>query len=170
MISIPAGTIKLWPDFCMLVPEQIILREGTIYHLTGNNGSGKSSLIRNYLLGYESREPVYRLYFEQQMTAQMSAVRAFAAFGGARSRVHSEEDVVNILLEDLACCMAIEPRPVWVFVDESRYLDRILCHPGLVVASKLVVFCEHGNRRSGCERLSCRALAPDMSELRYGGD
>lgn len=167
MIRIPAGKIQLWPDFTLHVPHEITLLEGGIYHLSGRNGSGKSSLMRKFLLEYQSDTPVYRIYVEQQMNTQLYALRAMAAFDKTRQRITCEEDAVEYLLNDLQQCLAMEPRPVWVFVDESRFLPRIITYPAITRGSSLLVYCSHDAVISGSEELVCSPVDKANSELRY---
>ncbi len=166
MILVPKGDLRLWPDFVLRVPEEIMLTRGNIYHLAGTNGSGKSSFIRNFLLRYEPTEPVYRLYFEQQMSSQLQAVKAIAAFAGQSAKVERESDAVSYLLDDLERCMQKEPRPLWIFADESRFLDMILSHPAVQSAHALVLYCEHGPARTGSKTIMCKALDLSLSEAR----
>lgn len=169
MIRIPADEIRLWPEWSVRVPEEIILSEGKTYHLQGKNGVGKSSLIRNYLLEYQAEHPVYRLYFEQQMNAQIYAVKAVAAFGSRRARISSEAEAVDFLLEDLRRCQDLEPRPVWIYVDESAYLDRIITHPAVRQEQCMVLYCGHGAILPASEILEIAETASGQRELRYGG-
>jgi len=79
-MRLEADTLQIWPGFRLELPAPLEFQTGFRYHLRGLNGSGKSSFLSRVLLPrLIGNVSYYNLYFEQQMSLQLDAVRAYAA-------------------------------------------------------------------------------------------
>jgi len=121
-MRIEAATLQLWPGFRLELPAPLEFHTGFRYHLRGFNGSGKSSFLSRVLLPrLNGNFSCYKLYFEQQMSLQLDAMRAYAALCKPRQLLTSEKDVIDFLLRDLFNRLRESPRPVYVIMDESPH-------------------------------------------------
>lgn len=124
---IPAAEYPIWPEFWLQIVTPLMFVPGSVYQLSGANGSGKSSFLSQLLLPrLRADKGLYCLYFEQQMRYQLQSVKAYASLFAPRRLLHAEPEVVNWLLEDLQRACQKEPRPIFLLVDESLYLAEIL--------------------------------------------
>jgi ABC-type sugar transport system ATPase subunit len=124
--SIAAGTYNLWPQFSLEIPKTIAINSRQCYRITGTNGSGKSSLLKKLLLPLLKKTDCYYLYLEQQMSAQLFAVKAHAALNNSLHLIEDESQVASYLLENLQSELQGRKRLCCFVLDETSQYSRVL--------------------------------------------
>ncbi len=125
---IPASTYKIWTDFSLKLDHDLVLETGKCYHLTGQNGSGKSSFIKQVLISHLLKQPEsqFILYLEQQVQSQFDAVKANAALQKPSVHINNITDMFDYQLHQLSHQMKKEPKPVIFILDETVCLEQIV--------------------------------------------
>lgn len=164
MIVIPPGRYSLWQGFDLILRQELSLGIGGIIHLSGDNGSGKSSFLRRLLIPrlQEIKPDIYQLYFEQQSALQLFSVKAHAAFQKPPRQINNEEQMTDYLLDNLELAMRKQSRPVILMIDESPRLESIISrvrqHP------VCIVFASHHSRIQDARSISFNPINPGLSE------
>lgn len=142
---ITAGTHLIWPGFKLENSEAIELQLGSIYHLRGANGSGKSSFIKQLLLPtlLAKRQDHYIIYLEQQMHKQLYALKAGAALAAYPQQIECEADAVDYLLHDLGAALQLQSRSVYAICDESPCLQHFITRLQQMNVPSCVLFSSH---------------------------
>ncbi len=123
--TIDAGTYDLWPQFSLEIPDAIATKSMQCYRIKGANGSGKSSLIKKILLPILKKSDCYYLYLEQQMLAQLFAVKAHAALSKYPHPIDDEAQVTSYLLENLKSELQGRKRLCCFVLDETAQYQRV---------------------------------------------
>ena len=119
------GLHLLWPGFAIELKEELTFHPG-VYHLSGENGSGKSSFYKRLLLPeLQTESSCYIVYLEQMMKGQFYALKAHAALSDWQKGIHNHQDAVDYLLHDLGRTVAKSPRSIFAMVDESSSLIEV---------------------------------------------
>lgn len=124
---IPNSTYKIWADFSLKLDHELVFETGKCYHLTGQNGSGKSSFIKQVLIPFllKQRGSQYVLYLEQQVQSQFDAVKANAALQKPSVHISNITDMFAYQLHQLSLKTEKEPRPVVFIMDETVCFEQI---------------------------------------------
>ncbi len=125
-MRIEKGLYSIWLNFSLNLTSDLDFQPGHIYHLRGNNGSGKSSFVTQILLPSLLELNIrYVVYFEQQMHLQIQMAKAYSSVIKPRIGIKSEQETVDFLLQSLLTKFKEEPRPCYVIIDESPYDSKI---------------------------------------------
>lgn len=149
-MKISSGSYRVWEGFSLSFDRDLDLIRGNSYMLRGENGSGKSSFLKQILIPalVLQASSQYLLYFEQQMMRQLYAIRADAALKNYPKALKTEEDCIHYLLDDLAKALAKQTRPVYALIDESAHLEYI-CRKLQGLSSDLIlIFADHHHQPS----------------------
>jgi len=123
---IPAGNYQLWPTFSLQLPQDLEISPDTNYYLQGNNGSGKSSFIKQLLLPKLRESECYHLYWEQQIGIQRYVISAHAAMHHQPFPARSELDALSYLAHNLKQAQSLNPRPAFWVLDECTRFEQLL--------------------------------------------
>ena len=147
MIEIPQGPIFCWQDFSLLIEKKLTFEPGKIYHLQGENGSGKSSFLIHCLLPVleSKKDLIYRIYLQQLFHLQGYAIKSHSAFYKPELDLRSELDCVQYLLNNLFETFSQDPRPVYCIVDENLRLAEIYHYLKESGIPFCLIFCEHSS-------------------------
>lgn len=118
LIRIPSGQYRPWPKFQLILKSDLCFVSGRSYHLKGENGSGKSSFIRQILLPALKSRDLYYIYLAQQSDTQFYVCKADAAISHYPQPIRSRIDMFNYLLHCLRQKQLEKPKPVLVIADE----------------------------------------------------
>ncbi|MDZ4182589.1 MAG: hypothetical protein U1B83_06915 [Candidatus Cloacimonadaceae bacterium] len=144
--------------------QELSLGIGELIHLSGDNGSGKSSFLRRLLIPQiqAQQADIYQLYFEQQSALQLFSVKAHAAFQKPPRQINNEEQMTTYLLDNLELAMRKQSRPVILMIDESPRLEsiveRVRQHP------VCIVFASHHSKIQDARSISFMPINPSLSE------
>lgn len=124
---VPSEFYKIWADFSLEIGNDLIFAAGKCFHLTGENGAGKSSFIKQVLIPLLIKQPAsqYILYLEQQVQSQLDAVKANAALQKPAVHINTVDEMFDYQLKQLSLQLAAEPRPVIIILDETILSDLI---------------------------------------------
>jgi len=127
IINIPASLNILWQDFELHIEKDIVLKTGITYHLTGNNGSGKTSFIKKILIPLLNVNPQhqYILYVEQQIQNQFYALKAYSSLSKTSKHLSTFNEMVMYQLNDLKNMLLKDDRPVMLILDEFDITDEV---------------------------------------------
>ncbi|HNQ42999.1 MAG TPA: hypothetical protein PKI59_01145 [Candidatus Cloacimonadota bacterium] len=163
MIIIPQSLIAVWPDFSLEIKNDLTFETGCRYHLSGPNGSGKTSLITQILIPKIQQSKSYILYFEQQMHLQLYAIKAYAALMHKDRVISSEADMMAYLFENLQMAYSAQPRDIYLIADESHELQNLmqLCD----FAPHALIFTSHHNLLSEARSVHFHPKSLQCSEV-----
>ena len=170
--NIAAGDYQIWNDFSIQVPSDLSFKTHYAYHLTGVNGSGKSSFLRKVLIPQlmHSPEDQYIVYIEQQIQSQFDAVKANAALHKPLVRIDSFEDMINYLIKCVSIQMNKQSRPCLIISDESALIEQIQANlTKYDIVEYCLVFVSHQDciikRELPVIELNFRSTSPTSSTL-----
>lgn len=144
-------THQIWPDFSLRIVSPLSFQMGKIYHLKGENGSGKSSFLQKILVpAIQAKKDAYIVYLQQQMHLQLYAIKAYAATHAAPHSIENEADAISFLLHDLHQAYQKEPKDIYLIADESTKLN-LLCD--IQMSHCLVYIAHHQHLEHSCEIL-----------------
>ena len=162
MIKLEPGIHQLWPRFSQSISSPLSFEMGKIYHLKGDNGSGKSSFIQKILLPIiQTQGDAYIIYLQQQMHLQLYALRAYAAVNGYGKRIVSEQDAVDFLVQDLLDCYSHTPKDVYLLSDESNQLHTL----AKLSIPACLVYIAHHEEIFGAQNIYFKAIKDESSEV-----
>jgi hypothetical protein len=109
-----------WKNFLLEIKESITLETGNCYHLSGNNGAGKTSFIRKVLIPFLQQSPYqqYILYVEQQIQSQFDAIKAYASIRKPEVKINDTQEMITYQIRTINELQRFEPRPLMVILDE----------------------------------------------------
>ncbi|MFO7659930.1 MAG: hypothetical protein R6V77_03365 [Candidatus Cloacimonadaceae bacterium] len=124
---VPAEVYHIWTDFSLEIDSELVFAIGKCYHLTGQNGAGKSSFIKKVLIPQllKQQSLQFILYLEQQVQSQLDAVKANAALQKPAMHINTIDEMFDYQLKQLSRQLAAEPRPVIIILDETILSDLI---------------------------------------------
>lgn len=153
----------------MLIEHKLNFTPGKIYHLQGENGSGKSSFIRHSLLPAinNKKDLCYRLYLQQLFHLQAYAIKSHSAFYKPELKLNGELDCLQYLLNNLSETYAQEPRPVYCLVDENRHLPLIFNYLNENKFPFCLIFCDHSSAFSAqmATEINFQVITPTLSKV-----
>ncbi|HQF67402.1 MAG TPA: hypothetical protein PLC91_00520 [Candidatus Cloacimonadota bacterium] len=165
-MRLEAATLQIWPEFRLELPAPLEFQTGFRYHLRGFNGSGKSSFLSRVLLPrLNGNFSCYSLYFEQQMSLQLDAVRAYAALRKTRQLLASEKDVIDFLLRDLFNRLQEAPRPAYVLMDESPHTSFIADSLQEQAANSCLIYTSHQEGLPNSICMDFKLLEPGLGRV-----
>jgi len=134
--KIEKSSYQPWKDFTVLIDNDLTFSTGCVYHLKGQNGSGKTSFIRRILIPFLQSEPQgqYIFYLEQMIQTQYDAIHAYAALSRPACQISNFNEMVTYLMENLSSYCKKEPRPVFLIIDEfpdSELISKLLSYSDL---------------------------------------
>ena len=127
MWKIAASVYEVWKNFNLEVKEEFALQTGGTYHLTGANGAGKTSFLKQILIPQLQSQPdqQYILYLEQQTQNQLDAVKAYSALQKTAVEINDFEQMLNYLLELYQNALTDAFRPLLIISDENPYSEKL---------------------------------------------
>jgi len=117
---IPAQHYLVWETFSLDIKYNLTFETGNVYHLNGNNGSGKTSFIQQVLIPIlqTDSEQQYIFYVEQQIQSQFDAITSYALFQKPSTEITSFDDMVLFMFEMLQSTQRNASRPSVIILDE----------------------------------------------------
>lgn len=163
---IEAGSYPIWQDFTLWVEYELEFRQGGFYHLTGQNGSGKSSFISQLLLPRLLALPHrYVLYLEQQMHLQLFTVKAFSAMNKANPILADESMATQFLLKDLKKSFDQVPRDSYLIMDETLYIDSHLAYVRQYLQTCCIIYTSHQSIQPEAESIIFEPVSVELSKV-----
>ena len=161
MLSIPKGKYPLWHSFGLQIESDLHLSPAALYHLQGPNGSGKSSFISQILIPKLRETDALLLHFEQDTHLQLQALRAWAAIFSKGTRINTEAEMVDFLLQDLHHTYQMQPKPVWIVADELYHLQRL----GQLSLPAGLIYCAHHQELQGSRPIHFEPISSTQSRV-----
>jgi ATPase subunit of ABC transporter with duplicated ATPase domains len=165
-MRIDEGLLQVWPEFALDIKSGLDFNPGEFYHLSGANGSGKSSFITRILIPRLLAGPTaYVLYLEQQMRYQLWSVKSYASMIQPRREIKTEADAVTYLLGNLESALARESRPCYVILDESHHTREVRERLKQGFGDVCLIYTSHERVPDTARVISFTSINPSLSEV-----
>ncbi|MBW6514059.1 MAG: hypothetical protein K0B87_04825 [Candidatus Syntrophosphaera sp.] len=166
MLKIEPSLHPIWTDFSLRIETCLEFTAGASYHLSGANGSGKSSFITQLLLPRLLAQPdIYTLYFEQQMHHQIQTTKAYASLIKPHAEIKTEKDTVDFLLDNLCMAVEAENRPCCIVLDESLFQLQISDFLAGHISSYCLIHASHADPVPDTRRVVFEPVSASLSKV-----
>lgn len=143
---INAKHYTIWENFSIELSREAVFSTGKVYHLSGSNGSGKSSFIRKILIPllFQDREKQTALYIEQQVQSQFDAVKAYAVMQHPAIQINTYAEMVDYLADCLLSAYKKNSRPCVIIIDECHLLLKLLSRLSAIPSNQYcIIYASH---------------------------